>query len=196
MPRHGPYNSMILVRGVGVPDEGSPQSPSARFSSDDEAELVVEIVALVVDCYGGDKRRVFLTGLSMGGYGTYAIAALLAMPAGTPPTTRRNCTHNVKSSLEQLNALAQTFERVLESWAKTTPENTIFSPPSDKCTTWKRKLKLFCRVGPGVTAGSPLPPTPSSSAPSLESSELSYPFLSDLGSSSTPSVFHVSIPQL
>ena len=56
--RHG---SLLARQSLVV----SPQSPSARFSSDDEAELVVEIVALVVDCYGGDKRRVFLTGLSM-----------------------------------------------------------------------------------------------------------------------------------
>jgi hypothetical protein len=31
----------------------------------------------------------------------------------------------------------------LESWAKITPENTIFSTPNDKCTTWKRKMKFF-----------------------------------------------------
>jgi hypothetical protein len=142
--------------------------------------------------------------------------------------------------------------------------STIFGTPNNKCTTWKRKIKLFCRVSPrlhhplrppwegmpgpptpslpsagrghrwrssppdsvilgcwgsplavlsprphhplrppwgggcwaplgggaGVAAGG-LPPTPSSSAPSPESPELSYQFLSHLGSSSPPLRFRL-----
>jgi hypothetical protein len=40
----------------------------------------------------------------------------------------------------------------LESLAKTTPEETIFSTPNDKCTTWKQKMKFF----EGWLWGSPL----------------------------------------
>ena len=46
--------------------------------------------------------------------------------------------------------------------------STIFGTPNNKCTTWKRKIKLFCRVSPRLHhplrppwEGMPGPPTPS-----------------------------------
>lgn len=54
----------------------SPQCPSAsRWTDDDQQAGVLELLRFIQDNYGVDKNRIYLTGLSMGGYGTWRLAA-------------------------------------------------------------------------------------------------------------------------
>ncbi len=54
----------------------SPQCPSKdRWSSDKQQGLLVKLLDSVVKNYAVDENRIFLTGLSMGGYGSWALVA-------------------------------------------------------------------------------------------------------------------------
>lgn len=54
----------------------SPQCPpESRWSSDEQQKRLLELLAHVTESYNVDKDRIYLTGLSMGGYGTWRLAA-------------------------------------------------------------------------------------------------------------------------
>ena len=54
----------------------SPQCPKAdRWSSETQQTRVTELLDSIIKNYNVDEGRIFLTGLSMGGYGTWTMAA-------------------------------------------------------------------------------------------------------------------------
>lgn len=54
----------------------SPQCPAdSRWTADDQQAAMLELLDHVVETYRGDPARLYLTGLSMGGYGTWKLAA-------------------------------------------------------------------------------------------------------------------------
>lgn len=55
-----------------------PQSPEGRSWEGETAEVAIAALEESIRAYGGDPGRVYLSGISRGGYGTYAIA--LAQP--------------------------------------------------------------------------------------------------------------------
>lgn len=52
----------------------SPQCPEGQWWNDD-LDVLINLLDEIVEKYDVDKERVYLTGLSMGGYGTWALAA-------------------------------------------------------------------------------------------------------------------------
>jgi predicted peptidase len=52
----------------------SPQCPDDRLWNDD-LDVLINLLDEIVEKYGVDKERVYLTGLSMGGFGTWALAS-------------------------------------------------------------------------------------------------------------------------
>ncbi|MCH8192619.1 MAG: dienelactone hydrolase family protein [Planctomycetes bacterium] len=54
----------------------SPQCPKKdRWSSETQQQRVLKLLEAMTSKFNGDKRRTYLTGLSMGGYGSWALAA-------------------------------------------------------------------------------------------------------------------------
>lgn len=74
-----------------------PQSPDGRSWDGDVAQMALATLDAAIKEFGGDPERIYLTGMSRGGYGTYELAmlqpqrfaALAPVCAGiTPPGTR------------------------------------------------------------------------------------------------------------
>jgi predicted peptidase len=74
-----------------------PQSPDGRSWDGDVAQLAFAALDAAIGEFGGDPKRIYLTGMSRGGYGTFELALLqpqrfaaLAPVCGgiTPPGTR------------------------------------------------------------------------------------------------------------
>ena len=54
----------------------SPQCPaSSRWTAPEQISAQLELLDHVVATYSGDQSRIYLTGLSMGGYGSWKLAA-------------------------------------------------------------------------------------------------------------------------
>ncbi len=72
---HGPPK--LVSRGKSLPFiVASPQCPSARSWSDPaQVQVLIALLDDLVEKYQVDESRVYLTGLSMGGYGTWALAS-------------------------------------------------------------------------------------------------------------------------
>ena len=69
---HGPPK--LVERGKGLPFIiVSPQCPSGHWWPT-KVETVMALIDDIVEKYNVDESRIYLTGLSMGGYGTWAIA--------------------------------------------------------------------------------------------------------------------------
>ena len=68
---------MMAARGDKLPYIiVSPQCPRKdNWTSDTQQTRLIELLDAIEDKYPIDKQRVFLTGLSMGGYGTWELAA-------------------------------------------------------------------------------------------------------------------------
>jgi predicted peptidase len=57
----------------------SPQCPAeTRWTAPEQQAAVIELLDHIVEKFSGDPARLYLTGLSMGGYGTWKLAALHA----------------------------------------------------------------------------------------------------------------------
>jgi predicted peptidase len=67
----------MAARGVNLPYIlVSPQCPrNDRWSSETQQQRVLKLLEAMTRKYNGDRRRTYLTGLSMGGYGSWALAA-------------------------------------------------------------------------------------------------------------------------
>lgn len=72
---HGPPK--LVAQGKSLPFIiASPQCPSGRSWSDPAAmQTLIALLDDLVEKYQVDESRVYLTGLSMGGYGTWALGA-------------------------------------------------------------------------------------------------------------------------
>ncbi len=72
---HGPPK--LVSQGKSLPFiVASPQCPSARSWSDPaQVQVLIALLDDLVEKYQVDESRVYLTGLSMGGYGTWALAS-------------------------------------------------------------------------------------------------------------------------
>lgn len=81
----GPDPNRVFVHGLAkLLKEGktfpfpfltlSPQCPAGTFWTE-ETDALHELIMMVVKKYGVDEKRVYITGLSMGGYGTYEMVA-------------------------------------------------------------------------------------------------------------------------
>lgn len=92
---HGPPK--LIDRGKSLPFiVVSPQCPRrSSWSSQDQIQVLIALLDDIVANYNVDESRVYLTGLSMGGYGTWAMgatcperfAALVPICGGGRPST-------------------------------------------------------------------------------------------------------------
>ncbi len=78
-------NNLNLIKKKGIPKVAlenpdfpfltiSPQCPADEWWND-KFELLKDVLFETVEEYNGDKKRIYLTGLSMGGYGSWHLAA-------------------------------------------------------------------------------------------------------------------------